>query len=240
MFEGFPPDAFAFFRSVRKNNRKEWYLKNKERHDKSVVEPLCELIEALSRDPVFKSLGLRGTRRGSLFRLHRDTRFSSNKEPYKTWGAIMLSRSGDRKDIGNFYLQIEPGNSFIAAGFWQPDTALLNRLRLRMVEDPDSFAGVEKRLRRKGLELSTEDSLKRLPKGFETHKGGALENILKLKSFVVVQDLKDPELCGRDVVRKVREFLKASSPLLEFGWEIVAEWRREGGDAEYQKLRAKR
>ena len=65
---------------------------------------------------------------GSLMRVYRDTRFSKNKLPYKTNIGIQF-RHELAKDVHSpgYYVHIEPGNVFLGAGMWRPDSDPLRR-----------------------------------------------------------------------------------------------------------------
>ena len=59
---------------------------------------------------------------GSLFRIHRDTRFSKDKSPYKTHIGVQF-RHDRSKDVHapGYYFPLEPGGCFVAFGMWHPE-----------------------------------------------------------------------------------------------------------------------
>ncbi|MGZ0219011.1 MAG: TIGR02453 family protein, partial [Acidimicrobiales bacterium] len=82
----FSPDLFAFLGDLADNNNRAWFNEHKARYEASVRQPALDFItdfveplEGLS--PYFvadsRTVG------GSLFRIHRDTRFAKDKTPYK-------------------------------------------------------------------------------------------------------------------------------------------------------------
>src|SRR4029078_9774024 len=95
---------------------------------------------------------------GSLFRIYRDTRFSSDKRPYKTHVGISFGHEG-KKEVHSpgFYLHLQPGECFAAAGLWRPETATLLKVRKAIVGRAEEW-----REARNGLEIEGE-SLKRPP-----------------------------------------------------------------------------
>src|SRR5919198_3602122 len=126
----FTPALFSFLRDLRENNDREWFNANKQRYEDDVKEPALEfvsdfapLLEEISphlvADP--RPVG------GSLFRIYRDTRFSKDKTPYKTHlGAHFFHESAKRApSVPGFYLHVQPGESFVAAGIWHPDPKAL-------------------------------------------------------------------------------------------------------------------
>ena len=63
---------------------------------------------------------IKGDRKSSVFRIHRDVRFSTNKDPYKTNAGVALTRSGQRAIPGVLYFHLSPEECFFAAGFICP------------------------------------------------------------------------------------------------------------------------
>src|SRR5262249_60473813 len=97
----FTTRLFDFLRELKANNKKEWFDANKERYVADVRDPLLAFIAAfrprlleisphMVADP--KPTG------GSMFRIYRDTRFSKNKEAYKTIASAVLSHHTGGKD----------------------------------------------------------------------------------------------------------------------------------------------
>ena len=58
-------------------------------------------------------LNLTGSPKTSIFRIHRDTRFTNDKTPYKPWAACYFSATGSKKEDGGLYV---PMSSPAAAG----------------------------------------------------------------------------------------------------------------------------
>ena len=100
----FSDDTFKFLRQLAKNNNRDWFLKNKERYEASVRAPALRLISDLA-DP-FKDISAQLTAvakpvGGSLFRIHRDTRFANDKSPYKTHIGMYFSHAAATKAARN-------------------------------------------------------------------------------------------------------------------------------------------
>src|SRR3546814_4511945 len=75
---------------------------------------------------------------GSLFRIHRDTRFSNDKTPYKAWAGLRLYHQRHREvHAPSFYIHIAPGDSFVGGGLWHPDSATTRRVRNFIADNPD-------------------------------------------------------------------------------------------------------
>ena len=165
------PALFDFFRDLKKNNNREWFQANKDRYELDVKEPLLTFIaEFAQRAPEISSMIMAVPRvqGGSLFRIYRDVRFSKDKTPYKT-GAGVHFRHKRGKDVHapGYYLHLEPGEVFMGAGIWKPETSTLNKIRTKITEHPEQWTEI---LGSKDLQDGFSqggDSLKRPPRGFD-------------------------------------------------------------------------
>jgi len=219
-FPGLRTEAFDFLRDLAQNNNREWFKSRKSLFDDEVVWPLRCLLNDAALEASGRGLPFRADPKRGLFRIYRDIRFSKNKDPYKTHAGAVISRSGDHKSNGVVYIHVQPEQSFLAAGFWHPETKLLRAWRARMAADPGTFAGIAEALMRHGLPLEKTDTLKRMPRGFENYSDDEIAPMLKLKSFVVIRKVSDSALCSPNFTGAVLEMAELSLPLLTFGWEL--------------------
>ncbi len=220
-FPGFRAEGLQFLRDLKRHNEREWFKPRKETFDDEVLWPMRCLIADVSRRAPLHGLPLTGDPKRSIFRIYRDTRFSKNKQPYKTHVGAVLSRSGGRKDPGGVYLHVEPGASFIAGGYWQPETALLRRWRGQMVASPSSFLDIVEQMDAAGHPIYARESLKRMPRGFEVEDDSGLAEWLKAKSLLVQRDVSDDELMSPDFSDTLVDTARSMLPLLAFGWEAM-------------------
>jgi len=207
----FTTDLFDFLVRLKRNNRREWFLKNKARYEAVIKEPcirfVCDAAEPLQSI----SPHLRSDPRSSLFRVYRDIRFSSDKRPYKTHVGMQFSHGGGGKDVHapGYYLHLEPGQCFVCGGIWQPDRLALLKVRESIVAKPDAW---KKAVR--GLTLSDEDKLSRPPRGFPC--AHPLMEDLKRKSFIALIDLNEKQICGKSFMSDFTKSTKKIAPLVEF------------------------
>jgi len=220
-FPGFRGEAFDFLRELAANNRRDWFKPRKQVFEDEVQWPLRCLVVDVARRAASEGLPLRADPARSLFRIYRDTRFSSNKDPYKTACGAVISRTGTHRDPGAVYVHVEPGSCFLAAGFWRPEASLLRKWRRKMVAEPESFLGALASLRARGLDLDAhDDSLKRLPRGFENVDDEELLPCLRLRSFTVSTEVDDARLARPEFAEEVLRFSRDVMPLLEWGWRV--------------------
>jgi uncharacterized protein (TIGR02453 family) len=194
----FTPDLFGFLRDLSRNNRREWFQAHRGRYEESVRAPaqrfivdfdsrLRQVSPHFLADP--RPIG------GSLFRIYRDTRFAKDKTPYKTHAGIHFRhRAKETVHAPGFYLHMEPGQVFLAAGIWHPDGPTLARIRNAIVTKPAAWrkARDDRRFRAR-FEIGG-DTLVRAPRGYDPEHP-FLED-LKRKDFVASAMLTE-----RDVLR---------------------------------------
>lgn len=223
-FPGFQPAAFAFLRDLAANNARDWFKPRKSIYDDEIVWPMHCLLAEVAREAAARGIPLTAEPKKALFRIYRDTRFSKNKDPYKTSAGAVLSRDGTTKSFGGLYIHLQPGECFLAAGFWHPDNDRLRAWRTYMAAHPAEFLEMKQRLAAAGLELDHyDDALKRLPRGFEDHAGSDIEPYLKWKSFTASRRVDDRALQTPAFAGDVVQFMEDSYPLLRYGWETAGQ-----------------
>jgi uncharacterized protein (TIGR02453 family) len=191
----FGGDFLPFLRELARNNNRAWFQANKRRYESGVrdaglrfVREAGPLLTSLSRhlvaDP--RPVG------GSMTRIYRDIRFSKDKSPYKTGIGIHFFHDAmglKEEHLPGFYLHLEPRESVVAAGIWQPEPPALQKIRSAIVGRSPAWAKV----RAAGFTLGGE-SLKRVPPGFDAEHRYADD--LRRKDFVASLPLTDREVAS--------------------------------------------
>ncbi len=212
-----PPELYAFLRDLKKNNDRAWFEQNRDRFERHVREPLLAFTESVQEPLAGISpsiLAIAKKQGGSLFRIHRDIRFSKDKSPYKTWAALQF-RHESARDVHapGYYLHLEPGNSLAAAGIWRPARKELEAVRQALSDDPDRWERMKIRVVNDGWEFGGE-SLKRVPRGYEPDH--PMADDLRRKDFIVSVPLADEEVCGTDFRDRYIELARSAAPLPEY------------------------
>src|SRR4051794_4151449 len=86
-FSGFSKDTLQFVAELRLNNEKAWFDENRPRYEAAWLEPAKRFVVALGerlKKKVSKTVQYEPKINGSIMRINRDTRFSKDKQPYKT------------------------------------------------------------------------------------------------------------------------------------------------------------
>jgi len=208
--------TLEFLSKLSKNNNKEWFDKNRPVYELAKTnfkEFVNELIISTAKfDPSIKHLEAKNC----IFRINRDVRFSKNKAPYKNNFGAILCPGGKKSFDAGYYVQIQPGASFIAGGMWQPPTPQISAIRQEIDYNAAEFKKIigTKDFKKLFGTLSEEDKLKSVPKGYDkTHPEIEL---LKHKSFIIVHNLKDKDVLSKTFLKQCNEVMKAMHPLNSF------------------------
>jgi uncharacterized protein (TIGR02453 family) len=220
-FTGFGPKALPFFEALKFHQSRAWFEENRGLYETDVLAPMVALIDDLTAAFAARKMPLRGDGKRSIFRLNRDVRFSKDKSPYKTHAGAVMTRSGSKKDNGLLYIHIDPTGCFTAAGFYMPEAPALAAVRKAILAHPGKAKALLAWLEKSGLELGTFDQLTRIPRGFETLKGGPLDGMIRLKSLIVEEKLPDKLLKSPKLAEQIVDFAQRAKPLFDFGWQAV-------------------
>ncbi len=209
--------TIQFLTDLKKNNSKEWFDDNRKRYEvakedvKDITEKLIQAIGAHDED-IAQLLA-----KDCTFRINRDVRFSKNKAPYKTNISCIFSKGGKKAATAGFYVHIETGAAFVAAGYWAPEPNKLASVRQEIDYNLDDWKKILNAKKFKATfenGLSQDDILQRPPKGYDA-ENPAIE-FLKLKSFIVSKKLSDAELLDKDFVKNITTLYTVVKPMLDF------------------------
>ena len=164
----FSPKALAFLRALKRNNDREWFRARKEEYEHLVRTPMRAIIDRLAIDLRDFAPDLVANPKTSLYRIYRDTRFSSDKAPLKTNAAAVFPARGLGKHEGaGLYFEIAPGWVWIGGGMYAPDTSTLARVREHIAANPRRLRSiVESPSFRRGVGRLEGERLQRVPRGF--------------------------------------------------------------------------
>ncbi len=210
----FTRDTIASLKDLKKHNDRAWFAANKSRYDDHVREPSLRLIQDLAPELKRISPHFLATPR-SLFRIHRDTRFSKDKSPYKTHLGLHFRhvRAKDAHAPG-FYFHVEPGAAFVGAGIWHPDSDALNQIREHIVEEPAAWKRASRAKSFTATYTQEGDRLSRPPKGFDPDH--PLIEDLKWKDYIGVAAVDDGFPLKADLIARLARAFGAATPFMRF------------------------
>ncbi len=214
----FTPATFRFLRALARNNERAWFHAHKDAYERDVREPFLALIGDLQAPLAKISPHYRADPRkvgGSLFRIHRDVRFSNNKLPYKTWAGARLYHERRREIAApSFYVHVEPGACFAGGGLWHPESHTLKHVRDFLVDNPAAWKRATRSAAFRRHFTFRGESLTRAPRGYDpAHE---LIDDLKRRSFAAGEDFSEELACSSEL----RPFLIATcqrlAPMLDY------------------------
>lgn len=222
-FRGFGPELAVFLEELRDNNDRDWFNANRDRYEGSVREPARAFIRTMAPALAAVSSHFRADDRkqgGSLMRVHRDTRFSRDKTPYKTNVGIQFRHAlGRDVHAPGFYVHLEPGGAFLAAGVWRPDSSALSMIRTRIGEEPDTWRRIRDAAAFRASFRLGGDSLKTMPRGFA--KDHPLAEDLRRKDFIAIHEMPLPDALGPDFADGAAARMRDASALVRFLCEAI-------------------
>ena len=213
-----PKSSLDFLNQLKKHNDRDWFNDHKELFikEQSYIESFANalLMELNSHDVIETPSGKK-----SLHRIYRDTRFSKEKTPYKTnWSGSFRRATKYRR--GGYYFHIEPGNSFIAGGFWGPSPDDLKRIRDDFEFDDTPIRNIMKRKSFTSTFGTLQgEQLKTTPKGFE--KDSKAIDLLRYKQFLVIKKFSDKEVLDNNFLKEANTTFKNMRPFFDYMSEVL-------------------
>lgn len=177
-FSGFQPEAVTFLAELAANNNRPWFKSHKQTYESVIVQPALSFAAELGKSLGRFAPSVQAEPRvgGSLFRIQRDTRFSSDKFPYKTHVGIRL-RDRDTAKSSHctgplFYVQFDATSLTLGIGVKEFDPATLRAYRVAVTNGKRArmYAEAVKKAERKGASIVGE-LLKRPPRGYADEDG---------------------------------------------------------------------
>lgn len=209
-------ELLSFLRELRVNNNRDWFEKNKSRYIsiREYVDNLTQnLLNGISEfDPHAKYL----SPKDCTYRIYRDTRFSSDKTPYKTHIGIFINPPYGKKSMRmGYYLHLEPDNCSIGVGNVCLPSKLITSIRESIRDNIDEYLNIiENPDFKKCFKKVGENPVKTAPKGFS--KDWQYIELVKPKDYYTFHPLKDKEMKSENFTKKMIEIFKTGKPFMDF------------------------
>lgn len=208
--------TFQFLNDLANNNNRDWFDAHKpvfEKAKKNAKNVFTAIHENLKNHDEIET--------SKMFRIYRDVRFSTDKTPYKINFSNSYSRLG-KALRGGYYVHIQPGNSFVAGGFWEPNKDDLFRIRKEIEQDASEIRAIlndatfQKHF---GNDFYSFSELKSAPRGFDKNHPDV--DLLRKNGFIATKNFTDDEVLAPNFVAKVDEAYKALRPFFNLFSEIL-------------------
>jgi uncharacterized protein (TIGR02453 family) len=139
-FTGFTPDTLGFLRSMAANNCKAWFEEHREECRRLLQEPLQQLASVLAGPLLAIDSDLVVEPRRVVSRIHRDTRFSRDRSPYKTTMWLTFKRPiTNWQDAPAYFFEITADSYRFGMGFYSASKGTMDRLREEIEQRPERF-----------------------------------------------------------------------------------------------------
>lgn len=210
-------EVIDFLRDLHEHNTREWFDANRPRWKKvqAQFQAFTEgLIDGISSfDPSVKGL----VPRDCTYRIARDTRFSPDKSPYKTYIGAYVAPHGKKSGYAGYYFHIEPcgdglvWSNLLSAGLYCPEPVVLRSVREEILDNGAEIASAVREA--KGFAICEANKLKRTPAGFP--RCTEYDELLKLKDVYIEKRITEEFLLSADLLERTLEEFRRTRPFVE-------------------------
>lgn len=211
----FTPKTLSFLKSLKRNNKREWFHAHRDRFEADCRAPMAAIVERLAADLREFAPELLAGPKESLFRQFRDTRFSADKTPMKTnIAATFPHRALGRMNGASFYFEVGPDYVWIGGGVYRPDTSQLHLLREHIAAHHRRLEAIVSTPAFKQLGGLRGDTLTRVPRGFD--KDHTAARFLVHKQFMAYREEPGAFATSRDFYKNLVGTFRTLAPMVKF------------------------
>jgi uncharacterized protein (TIGR02453 family) len=225
LFNGFPKSCVQFLNELRQNNNKLWFDEHDSDFKDYVMEPARDFVVAMGAalQKIIPGIYADPRINRSIFRIHRDTRFSRDKTPYKTHLALWFwEGKGPRLDCSGFYFHLEPPTLMLGAGIYIFSKNNLKAYREAIVDSKHGPA-LNKAIQTiadHGGYAAEGVHYKRVPRGYDPDHERA--ELLKHNGLYIGAETPIPDaLYTADIIPYCLERYKEMAPLHQWLFETI-------------------
>lgn len=206
---------FKFLLDLKDNNHRDWMQLHKKEYQNN--EKQLKLFYSAVQEGLNKTDKIAKIK---VFRINRDIRFSNDKRPYNVHRSINFIRAGEERR-GGYYLRLEPGNSFMAGGFFSPSPSDLNRIRREFEMDTTEIRTIlDNKMFKAAFKGFNQDyKVKTAPKGFS--KDDANIDLIRLKSYFVVHHFSDEEVFSAEYLDNLLYHFQLLRPYFDYMSDVL-------------------
>ena len=215
--------VLAFLRELRENNNTVWFHAHRAEYEevRSYFNDFAVRLIAKVQEFDASVAGLE--LKDCTYRINRDIRFSSDKSPYKTHMGVFICPGGKKSGKAGYYIHVSPegegGGGYpdgcmLAIGNYCYDKKVVEIVREDIEDDGAFFDGMIQNAKQKGYQLDCEDSLKRVPRGFNADSPYA--EYLKLKSYCLSKRVSEEFVCAESLMENVVEEFRSQKSFNDY------------------------
>lgn len=224
----------SFLDGIKKQNSREWFTEHKEEYNAVRADFEEGISAAILRISEFDSSIKHLTVKDTTYRFYRDTRFSTDKSPYKTHLGAYIAAHGKKAFHGGYYIHLEPGHCLISCGnYWLP-TNILTSCRNEIMANIDQWRKIVESKTfvetfghpggnnwdsPKGFGL---ESLKTAPSGFP--RDYEFIQYIRMKDYCCWKAVPDSFFEGDKWLDDMSEILKIGKPMMDFINSVIDDY----------------
>src|SRR4051794_4162998 len=171
-FAGFPRQGLEFLEALAADNTKEYFEAHRATYQLDLLQPAKDFVVALGEEVRARvSAGIRAEPRinGSILRINRDTRFSTDKRPYKEHVDMLFwEGGGPSRERPGLFVRLRPATVTLGAGMHHFEPPALAAYRAAVAAEGTGRALEEALADATAVRGATVGGLayKRVPRGF--------------------------------------------------------------------------
>ena len=211
----FRPEALTFLRYLARHIVRAWFQPRKAKFEAELKEPMLAVVRKVTDAMVdFAPNHVRPAEK-STFRIYRDTRFSSDKRPYKTHVAAWWTHTGLEKTSGaGYYFHVSPKEVIVAAGSYMPDKDQLAAIRHWLLEHHAEFRKLLRNPKvKKHFDEFEGNALTRPPKGFPCEHPGM--DLIRCRQWGLATTLPAKAALEKDLADVIIRYFKVAAPVVD-------------------------
>ncbi len=199
-----------FLSELSEHNDRTWFEANRDRYKqvkKRMDEVAAEFIEAVAAfDPAVEGVQVKD----ATYRIYRDTRFSKDKSPYKTWFGVYVCPRGKKSGFSGYYMHVEPDQNhyMLCTGAYCPTAGEIRSVREEIMTEGEAF--VESIEAAEGFEVDWSSALKRMPQGWSAEDQHS--EYYRLRNFLLVKLVNKEYFLRPDAIQQAAKDMQCTRP----------------------------
>ena len=203
-------DIICFMEDLAANNARAWFEANRARYKaiKSRMDAVAkDFIEAVAAfDPSVEGVQVKD----ATYRIYRDTRFTKDKSPYKTWFGVYVCPRGKRSGLSGYYMHVEPDQNhyMLCTGAYCPTAGEIKSVREEIMTEGDAF--VETIRQAEGFDIDWSTAYKRMPQGWSAEDPHS--EYYRLRNFLLVKLIDRDFVLSDDFISRAADQMSRTRP----------------------------
>ncbi|MBQ6571337.1 MAG: DUF2461 domain-containing protein [Alistipes sp.] len=203
-------DIINFLEELAANNDRAWFEANRDRYKavKSRMDAVAkDFIEAVAAfDPSVEGVQVKD----ATYRIYRDTRFTKDKSPYKTWFGVYVCPRGKRSGLSGYYMHVEPDQNhyMLCTGAYCPTAGEIKSVREEIMTEGENF--VETIRQAEGFDIDWSTAYKRMPQGWSAEDPHS--EYYRLRNFLLVKLIDRDFVLSDDFISRAADQMSRTRP----------------------------